>query len=276
MLRERLQRIKNLTAARVLPSTASLSPSLVATVTAFPHSYSMGRRLVETCEEIGIDRRTGRILIVGAFGGRDYTWLRGFGYSPEILDLGHYEWGNADYVGDACREETWERVPRGVDLVVFNDVLEHLPEDFRALRHAHAALGEKGHVFLSVPFRHDLEPTHLRSYSEKSIGNLLASAGFRIVWKRLRPGWVEAFPKVANALNYGIAAATPGESRGARLLASLLDWEYAANDVGRGLYQTVGRSPQLGITLLCEKAAAADYVGTNAATFIAGGADSGA
>lgn len=269
MLRERLTRIKNLTAARVLPSTDAITPSIVATVAAFPHSYSMGRRLVETCRSLGIVPGSGRILIVGAFGGRDYAWLRGFGYAPEILDLGHYDWGKADYVGDACSETTWERVPRGLDLVVFNDVLEHLPEDFRALRHAHAALSERGHIFASVPFRHDLEPTHLRSYSEKSFGNLLASAGFRVVWKKPRPGWLEAFPRLVNAVNYGLAVVVPGEARGASLLASLLDWEYAANDVGRSLYQRLGRSPQLGITLVCEKATAADYVGTNAATFIA-------
>ncbi len=268
MLRARLSKIKILAAAKILPVSTPNHASLLATVCAFPFSYSVGRRLVETCRELGIDRAKGRVLIVGAFGGRDYTWLRGFGYKPEILDLGHYDWGKADYVGDACLGETWSKIPRGIDLVVFNDVLEHLPEDFRALRHAHEALSPDGHVYLSVPFRHDLEPTHVRSYSEKSIENLLAAAGFRITWKRLRPGWLEAWPSVTNAMNYGLAAAIPGKTLGARLLVRLLDWEYWINDLNRWLYQRFGRSPQLGVTIVCEKDSPTNYVESNTSTFI--------
>ena len=212
-------------------------------------SYSVGRSIIEFCEEMKIKPTESRILIVGAHGGRDFNWLTGFQYQVDVLDLGDHEWGKSKYIGDACRAETWKQIEVTYDLIVMHDVLEHLPEDFAALRHARTVLKSEGFLFLSVPYRHDPEITHVRSYSEVTLNRLLGLAGYNSIWKRDRPGLLEAFPRLMNFLNYGLAVLMPSPHLGGRCLRSLLGTEYSINDKTRRLYRMFGRSPQKGVTL---------------------------
>jgi hypothetical protein len=130
-----------------------------------------------------------------------------------------------------------------------HDVLEHLPEDFAALRHARTVLKDTGFLFLSVPYRHDPEVTHVRSYSEATLDRLLGLAGYDSVWKRHRPGLLEAFPRTINCLNYGLAWLLPSPRLGGRFLRRLLGIEYSINNRTRRFYRLLGRSPQKGVTL---------------------------
>lgn len=85
------------------------------------------------------------------------------------------------------------------DVVVFADVLEHLPDPAAALRIAHNVLNPDGMVIASVPniahwsVRWDLlcgrfdyescgimDATHLRWFTEKSIRALFESSGYRV------------------------------------------------------------------------------------------------
>ena len=235
-------------------------------------SYSVGRSIVEFCAEMKISPEDSRVLIVGAHGGRDYHWLTGFGYQVDVLDLGDHEFGKTRYVGDACRAETWQEIDQVYDLIVMHDVLEHLPEDFAALRHARTVLKSEGFLFLSVPYKHDPEITHVRSYSEVTLTRLLVLAGYDSVWKRDRPGLLEAFPRLMNALNYGLAVLMPSPQLGGRFLSRLLGAEYAINNKTRTVYRIFGRSPQKGVTLALRPAAiesARDYVDINKNMFIA-------
>ena len=217
-----------------------------------------------------IDPDQGRILIVGAHGGRDYNWLTGFGYHVEILDLGHHEWAKSTYIGDACSTATWEKIETEYDVVLMHDVLEHLPEDFAALCYARNVLKPHGYLFLSVPYQHDPETTHVRAYSEATLNRLLVLAGYKNVWKRDRPGLIEAFPRLINLLNYGLSVAMPTTRMGARFLHTLLRVEYSANEVTRRFYRLVGHSPQKGLTLAAQQANAvpAGHVVNNARMFI--------
>jgi SAM-dependent methyltransferase len=166
-----------------------------------------------------------------------------------VLDLGDHDWGKSKYVGDACRAETWQKITETYDLIVMHDVLEHLPEDFAALRHARTVLKSDGYLFLSVPYQHDPEVTHVRSYSEVTLNRLLGLAGYRSIWKRDRPGLLEAFPRLMNFLNYGLAFLMPSPRLGGRFLNGLLRTEYSINDRTRRFYRMFGRSPQKGVTL---------------------------
>lgn len=262
----RLQKIKQRTVRTILPHWEHVSEKYYPTVSAFPMSYSVGRSIIEFCEEMRINPEESQVLIVGAHGGRDYHWLTGFGYRVDILDLGDHEWGETRYVGDACRAETWNQIDRTYDLIVMHDVLEHLPEDFAALRHARKVLKDTGFLFISVPYRHDPEITHVRSYSEVTLTRLLNVAGYNAVWKRDRPGMLEAFPRVVNGVNYAIAVLMVSPDLGAAVLKKLLGIEYAVNNKTRRIYRVLGRSPQKGVTVAAKPTkdkAIRNYVAVN-------------
>ena len=185
------------------------------------------------------------------------------------MDLGHHDWGPSDYVGDACQSQTWEQVTTKFDLIIIHDVLEHLPEDFLALKYARSVLKEHGHLFISVPYQHDEELTHVRSYSKVTLKRLLVCAGYETVWERERPGFVEAFFFV-NTLNYGLALLMPTVQLGARLLHALLKAEYFINERTRGLYRLLFRSNQRGVSLAAQPTGqpqSNDYIQVNKAVF---------
>ena len=261
LIRKRLQNLKRATCSLILPTLDGVSSDHLAVICAFSFSYSIGRTVIDVCKELELTEES-RILIVGASGGRDYHWLRGHHFRPDVMDLGTYDWCRTTYVGDACRPETWERLTHKYDLIVMCDVLEHLPEDYSALKFARNALAPTGALFLSVPFRHDLTETHVRSYTWTTLQRLLKLAGFSVEWSRQRPGILEAYPRTLTAMNYGI-----GLLLGSRVLRRLLEVEYRINDRSRAIYNFYGRSPEKGALLLCRPAIAADYVAENAEAF---------
>jgi SAM-dependent methyltransferase len=253
---------------QALPKSDHVAEQYWGTVSAFPMSYSVGKSIVNFCREVAIKPNESRLLIVGAHGGRDFHWLTGFGYDVDVFDLGHHSWGKSTYVGDACSAEAWKNIHEKYDLIIMHDVLEHLPEDFAALRHARTVLKNEGHLFLSVPYKHDPELTHVRSYSEATLRRLLALAGFRTVWKRDRPGLLEAFPRIVNMVNYGLAMVMPTARVGGLFLHALLKAELSINEGTRRLYRILGGSPQKGVTLAAIPAPMEDYVDTNRRAFI--------
>jgi hypothetical protein len=155
------------------------------------------------------------------------------------------------------------------DLIIMCDILEHLPHDFSALEHARTVLAANGHIFLSIPYAHDLERTHVRAYSYVTLSRLLALAGYEIVWKRERPGALESTP-LTTLTNYALASLMPSVDLGARALHFLLRAEFAVNERTRGLYARLGRSPQRGIILAARAAPvpAKDHVLMNREDFI--------
>lgn len=268
---ERLNKIKKLVVKGVLPNSQVIDSAYYSVVCAFPMSYSVGRNLIEFCREHKITPDESSILILGAFGGRDYHWLKGFGYQVAVMDLGHHDWGASKYVGDACQKQTWEQIKTKFDLIIIHDVLEHLPEDYLALTYARGVLKSDGYLLLGVPYHHDEEITHVRAYSKVTLKRLLDTAGYQIVWEQEKPGFFDAHHLV-NTLNYGLALLMPTERLGARLLQSLLKVEYFVNERTRGLYRMLFRgSNQLGILLAAQPQAQpknADYVQANKSRFV--------
>ncbi len=146
--------------------------------------------------------RGGTLLDLGAAGGELGSAIRdhfdrtiGFEY-------------NVDCVGQLCGRfdsvvvadlERVRELPRGVNVIVLADVLEHLRSPARALDLVRDALADDGHVFISVPNianitvrlgllfgifeyrdRGILDHTHLRFYTLRTIKREVERAGFRI------------------------------------------------------------------------------------------------
>lgn len=147
--------------------------------------------------------RGGTLLDLGAAGGELGSSIRehfdrtiGFEYNVDCVgDL----LGRFDAVAIADLERVKE-LPRGVDVIVLADVLEHLRSPARALGLVRAALRDDGHVFISVPNianitvrlgllfgifeyrdRGILDHTHLRFYTVRTIRREVENAGFRIL-----------------------------------------------------------------------------------------------
>lgn len=147
--------------------------------------------------------RGGTLLDLGAAGGELGSSIRehfdrtiGFEYNVDCVgDL----LGRFDAVAIADLERVKE-LPRGIDVIVLADVLEHLRSPARALGLVRAALRDDGHVFISVPNianvtvrlgllfgifeyrdRGILDHTHLRFYTVRTIRREVENAGFRIL-----------------------------------------------------------------------------------------------
>ncbi len=93
------------------------------------------------------------------------------------------------------------------DVVLFADVLEHVPDPLQLIEHGLTCLKEKGSIVLSVPnavhwsvrsmivkgrFQYEswgiLDATHLRWFTIETITQLLERAGLRIVESRMSSG----------------------------------------------------------------------------------------
>jgi SAM-dependent methyltransferase len=73
------------------------------------------------------------------------------------------------------------------DTVICLDVLEHLADDEKALRHFHALLIPGGHLLLKVPAHPwlygamDVASGHFRRYARSALGELASRTGFEVV-----------------------------------------------------------------------------------------------
>ena len=130
-----------------------------------------------------------RILDIGPGSGINLPILRDRG-RVAVLDLdpsslqncrehGASELLYADAVAPPLRDAS-------VDLICALDVLEHLPEDARALAAWRALLREDGRMLLSVPAlpilwgRQDVLSHHQRRYRKRQLADLVRTAGFEI------------------------------------------------------------------------------------------------
>jgi hypothetical protein len=215
---------------------------------------------------LGLSPKSARILIVGPWGGRDYFWLLTHGYVPETLDIVNHPWGETTYLGDVTDAGTWKGVKGTYDLIIMRDVLEHLQNDFQALRNIAAAPKVTGHLWLSVPYCHGEEPTHLRAYSPITLRRLLSSAGFTIIKTYPRPGSLEAFARTVTCLNYVLALAMPTVRLGGKCMAKTLHVEQRLNNHLLWLSR-LGGGVHAGLTCLCGKINAEDALEANRERF---------
>lgn len=149
-----------------------------------------------------------RILDVGCGAGHFGASLRqrlgqnteiwGIEYQPEIAEQARQRLDRV-YAGDVMRI-VGELPADYFDLVIFNDVLEHLADPYSLLQHIKRCLSPQGRVFSSIPnilffntlrtllikrdFRYEesgvLDRTHLRFFTRKSIIRMFEEQGYAI------------------------------------------------------------------------------------------------
>ncbi len=263
---KRLNAIREEALRLLVPQPDKVPEPYWPVITAFASSFSIGRSLLDTVAALRLSPTSARILIIGPWGGRDYFWLLGHGYNAETLDIVRHPWGEPTYLGDVADAGTWEKARGPYDLIIMRDVLEHLENDFRALGHIATALSDTGQLWLSVPYRHEDEPTHLRAYSPITIRRLLSSAGFAVVKSHPRPGCLEAFPRAVNWLNYALALCMPSVRLGGKCMAGTLQTEHRLNQHLGWLGWILGGN-QRGLTCLCVRTQGMDALDANRLRF---------
>jgi SAM-dependent methyltransferase len=120
-----------------------------------------------------------RVLIVGDGAGRDCYSLKLLGKNPVVMDIANQSTIPDLVIGDA--NSSFPFAPGSFDAVVMAEVLEHLPEDYQALRRVRDLTRDGGVLVLTVPYYHDDEITHVRIHSPALIERLLRASGWQIV-----------------------------------------------------------------------------------------------
>jgi SAM-dependent methyltransferase len=118
------------------------------------------------------------VLIIGDAGARDYFSLKLSGRNPVVMDI-----APQPQVRDLVIADANEPLPfpdATFDAVVMAEVIEHLPDDFAALKRIRQIVKDDGALVVTVPYFHDAEPTHVRIHSPASIERLLRAAGWSI------------------------------------------------------------------------------------------------
>ena len=145
--------------------------------------------ILDVIEQVSFGRLAGRILDVGCGDGL---------FFDELQRFGHIEGIEPDE-GAVSTESPWaDRIARGeldesfapehhYSLILFLDVLEHMPDPVAVLRRAIELLEEDGSIIVTVPAHdalwtsHDVLNHHYRRYTKARFAALAERAGARPV-----------------------------------------------------------------------------------------------
>jgi len=143
-----------------------------------------------------------KVLIIGVHGGRDFFYFKTEGYDVQGQDL----FPDPDF-GDVLVGNIEEvKLPeRTFDVIVASAVIEHVNNDFLALKNIRGALKDDGLFVLNLPLYNDWEETHMHIYSRESIKRLAESSGFSIRGSFAYPN-LFFFPAVFNIVNHALNA----------------------------------------------------------------------
>jgi len=137
------------------------------------------------------------ILNVGPSWGRDFYALTERGKQVVNMDIAPQHHLPAMVQGDANRGFPFPAC--FFDAVLMPEVLEHLVEDWIALKEAYRVLKDNGRLVVTVPFYNDLPPYHIRIHSPRSIIRLLAASRFSVETIIYRGGWIR-FPRLVHGI----------------------------------------------------------------------------
>jgi SAM-dependent methyltransferase len=208
-----------------------------------------------------------RVLVIGDWGGRDYFSLKLVGKDPVVMDIARQAVIPECIIADANAPLPFAAA--SFDAVVMAEVIEHLPDDCRALREVREVVRDGGCLVLTVPYYHDAEPTHIRIHSPASIERLLRVAGWEIAGYIEKGGGVcrlaSWFPllmslHVLNWLAFRLRGRTYYQPLNRRI-AALDFW------LGRRRHSLHRWSNYYGAFIRCEKTACVDWAALNAQTF---------
>lgn len=208
-----------------------------------------------------------RILIIGDAGGRDYFSFKLIGRMPVVMDVAPQSLVPHLVIADANAPLPF--AAGTFDAVVMAEVIEHLPDDFSALRRIRNVLKEDGALVLTVPYLHDAEPTHVRIHSPASIERLLRAAGWSVAECVEKGGGlcrVAGWFPLAMAIH---AANLIAFTLTGRTFYQPMNQKVAAFDfwLGRKRHSWHRRSRHYGAFIKCTKAAPLDYIQMNVHSF---------
>ena len=154
------------------------------------HWWYRGRlRIVrQEVERIGLPQGA-RILDAGCGSGRVLDELARFGDVTGV-DLSHSAVAAAWERGHSVLQARVEELPfadRTFDLVTCLDVIEHTPDDLRALRELVRVTRPGGYLLVTAPAyqslwsAHDVRNEHYRRYRRKGLRQVAARAGWELV-----------------------------------------------------------------------------------------------
>lgn len=152
----------------------------------FQARRDMIRRLVS---KYGKDTR---ILEIGCSGGRLIEMLNGMGYHNTAgIDISNaaVKLCEERNIGNVMQMDGKELnfEDNGYDLIIASDVLEHIGDDYNAVREWKRVLKKGGDIICFVPaFKflwsdHDVVNRHLRRYSSHELSRVFKSNGFEII-----------------------------------------------------------------------------------------------
>ncbi|MEK7506075.1 MAG: class I SAM-dependent methyltransferase [Patescibacteria group bacterium] len=118
-----------------------------------------------------------KVLIVGVHGGRDYLYFKTAGYDVVGFDLFPDEDFGKVIIGNI---EDAKLPDKSFDVIVASAIIEHVDDDYAALKNIRRILKNDGIFVIGIPFYNDWEITHMHIYSRESIRRLLKVAGFSV------------------------------------------------------------------------------------------------
>ena len=142
------------------------------------------------------------MLIVGVHGGRDYFYFKTEGYDVVGQDLFPEPNFGDVLIGNI---EDIELPEKSFDVIVAAAVIEHVNDDYMALRNIRKALKDDGIFVLNLPLYNDWEVSHMHIYSRESIKRLVEASGFSIGESFAYPN-LFLFPAPFNLLNHTLNA----------------------------------------------------------------------
>ena len=118
-------------------------------------------------------------------------------------------------VADVCKLDMLDNM--SVDLVISNQVIEHLPDEDRFIKEVYRVLSKQGLFYLSTVFkkwygwyfyrcngRWVLDPTHLREYTQKcQLLDLLEKNNFQVIESEIHLQWFAITDFILKRLGFG-------------------------------------------------------------------------
>ena len=193
-----------------------------------------------------------RVLNVGPSWGRDYYALTQGGHEVFNLDVAYQAHLPRLVVGNVAQAVPFP--DKTFDAVVMAEVLEHIWNDFDALREARRVLRDNGRLIVTVPFYHDVPEYHVRIHSPRTIHRLLAANGFQVT-DYIERGGLITWPRLVHGLRKIVGAAV------SKTVVRCDEW------LGRRRSWLLRLSPGYGCYVAAVKSQAVDFEQMNVAEF---------
>ena len=221
-----------------------------------PSQYVRAARAIQEIEAAtiitGLAHDCHRVLNVGPSWGRDHYALTQAGHQVFNLDVASQQHLPRFVVANIALAAPYPA--QTFDAVVMAEVLEHIWNDFDALREARRVLKDNGRLIVTVPFYHDAPEYHVRIHSPRTIRRLLAANGFQVT-DYIERGGLITWPRLVHGLRKVIGEPV------SQTVVRCDEW------LGRRRSRLLRLSPGYGCYVVAVKSQAVDFERLNVTEF---------